>query len=78
MVKYKCSYLEDRFVACVDELMGLEAVGLGEASVAHFALVRLFPGVDAEMTLQLERVRRGVRAMRALVRPLTCNQKPQD
>ncbi len=46
--------------------MGLERVALGEPGVADLALVGLLPGVDAEVPLQLEGVRGGVGAVRAL------------
>ena len=46
--------------------MGFQRVGLREAHVAMLALVGLFSGVRAQVPLQLERVRRRVRAVRAL------------
>ena len=51
--------------------MRLERVALREACVADVALVRLLARVDAQVALQLERVRAGVGAVRALVGPLT-------
>lgn len=54
----------------MDQLVRLQRVGLREASVANVAFVRLLTGVDAQMSFQLERVRRGVRAMRTLIWPL--------
>lgn len=48
--------------------MRLQRVGLREAHVAVVTLVRLLARVRAQVTLQLERVRRRVRAMRALLK----------
>ena len=53
------------------QLVGLEGVGLGEACPADLTLVRLLPGVNPEVALELEGVGAGVGAVRALVRPLT-------
>lgn len=49
----------------------LERVALRKPSVADVALIGLLPGVDAQVPLQLEGVRAGVGAVRALVRTLT-------
>ncbi len=58
--------LEHGLVARVYLPVGLERVALGEPGVADLALVRLLPGVDAEVPLQLEGVRGGVGTVRAL------------
>lgn len=48
------------------QLVRLERVALREAHAAVFALVGLLAGVRAQVALQLERIGRGVRAVRAL------------
>ena len=50
--------------------MGFEGVALGELGVADVALVGLLPGVDPQVTFQLERVWAGVGAVGTLERPL--------
>lgn len=64
--------LEHRLVAhIVDQLVGLHRVGLRESRLADVAHVRLFARVRPKVSLQLERVRRRVRAMGTLIRSLS-------
>ena len=51
--------------------VGLERVTLSKFSMADVALVRLLSRMNSQMTLQLERVRTCVGAMRTLKRALT-------
>jgi len=63
--------LIDRLVHhAMDELVGLQRVGLRESRLADVALVLLLARVDHHVPLQLEHVLRGVGAVRALIRSL--------
>ena len=54
----------------VDLPVRLQGVALREPRTADLTLVWLLSGVDPQMALQFERVRRGVGAVRALIGPL--------
>lgn len=59
--------LEHRLVPCrVDQSVRLQTVTLGEPGMANITLVWLFTSVNSEMAFQLERIRTGIGAMRAL------------
>ena len=60
----------ERLISRVDLPVRLQGVTLREPRPTDLTLVRLLPGVDPQMALQFERVRRGVGAVRALVGPL--------
>lgn len=49
----------------------LETVGLCESRMANIALVGFFASMDAQVALQLEGVRAGIRTVRTLVGSLT-------
>lgn len=55
----------------MNEFVSLEAVGLCESRMANIALVGLFTSMDAQVALQLECVRTGIRTVGALVGSLT-------
>ena len=52
--------------------VSFKRVALRKLSVTDVTFVRFFSRVNPEMTLQLERIRTGVGAVGALVRPLSC------
>jgi hypothetical protein len=69
--------LEHRLVPCrVNESVRLQTVALGESGMADVTLVWLLAGVNSEMAFQLERIRTGIGAMRALkkLEQKLCNQ----
>lgn len=73
--------LEHRLVPCsVNEPVRLQTVTLGESGMANVTLVWLFTSVDSEMAFQLERIRTGIGAMRALEKHnwLALNQTHQN